>query len=274
MRYRFIRSFLLIVATAWVVAGCDSMPGTEDGSQNAPEVHPGTGFVSPEIIDTDRLDFVNGKATSEVTVSIDLFDEDRDLSRVYVVIQSPVNGADPAGEVVLNVSNNGSRSISVPLEISEGASGVYQVVVFAADTGERISNRIFGSVLLTAGSEPPVITQIDIPATLTRPSTGQPPITATIVAHVNDPDGQDNILGVEVVVNGGTVTLNLCDDGSQGTCNSGSGVSGDVVAGDGLYTLTIQLTSLNSPGNYLFEFTAVDRSGLRSAPITKTIVVN
>ncbi len=273
MRYRFIRSFLLIVATAWVVAGCDSMPGTEDGAQNAPEVHPSTGFVSPEIIDTDRLDFVNGKATSEVTVSIDLFDEDRDLSRVYVVIQSPVNGADPAGEVVLNVSNNGSRSISVPLEISEGASGVYQVVVFAADTGERISNRIFGSVLLTAGSEPPVITQIDIPASVTRPSAGQPAISVSMVALVDDPDGRENILRVEVLVNG-AVTLNLCDDGSQGTCNSGFGVSGDTLAGDSRFTLTIQLDSNNSPGNNIFEFTAVDRSGLRSAPITKTIVVN
>lgn len=253
------------------------MPGIEDGGQSAPEVHPvsnpGNAFVSPEILDTDRLTFVNGKASTEVTVSVNLFDADLDLSKVFVVIQSPVIGAATAGEATLNLSNNGARSIKVPLEISEGASGVYQVVVFATDRGERISNRIFGSVTLTAGSEPPVITQIDIPSSVTRPGAGQPPLNVAMVVHVDDPDGRDNVARVEVLVNG-AVTLNLCDDGSQGTCNAGFGVSGDVQASDGKYTLTIQLDSNNAAGQNVFEFVAIDRSGLRSTPVTKTIQVN
>jgi hypothetical protein len=273
MRYWFFRSFLLIVISGVLSAGCDTMPGNESGIQNTPEVHPGEVFVSPEIIDTDRLDFVNGKATTEISVSVTLTDEDLDVSKVFVVVQSPVNGANPAGEVEILVSRSGPRTIAVPLELSEGASGVYQVVVFAADSGERISNRIFGSVLVIAGSEPPVITQIDIPTSVTRPGPGQPPISVSIVAHVTDPDGLDNIARVEVLVNGFS-TLRLCDDGGQGTCNSGFGVSGDAVAGDGLFTLTIQLDSNNAAGNNFFEFTAIDRSGLRSPGVSRTITLN
>lgn len=281
MRYWFFRSFFLVLVVAPLVAGCDSMPGIEDGGQRAPEVHPGiqpgvhpgSVFISPEIIDTDRLTFVNGKATSEITVSVNFFDADLDLSKVFVVIQSPVTGAAAAGETTLNLSNNGSRAIKVPIEISEGASGVYQVVVFATDSGERISNRIFGSVTLLAGSEAPVITQIDIPTSVTRPGAGLPPVSVAMVVHVDDPDGRDNVARVEVLVNG-AVTLNLCDDGGQGTCNAGFGVSGDTQASDGKYTLTIQLDSNNAAGQNIFEFVAIDRSGLRSASVTKIIQVN
>jgi len=273
MRYRFSR-FLLplaLIATVWV--GCDSAPGVEDGAYSAPVVHPGSVLVSPGVLDTDGLVFTNGKASAEVTISLDLFDEDQDATKAFVVIQSPVVGAAPAGTVEVGVPGNGPLSLRVPLELSEGASGSYQVVVFATDSKELISNRIFGTIQVVAGSEPPVIDFIDIPSTITRPAAGEPALSVPIVAHVSDPDGLDNILGVDVIVNG-SVTLRLCDDGGQGNCNAGFGSSGDVTPGDGLFTLTIQLTSSNAAGANVFEFTALDRSGLRSAQVAKIIEVN
>ena len=62
--------------------------------------------------------------------------------------------------------------------------------------------------------------------------------------------------------------------GGQGTCNAGSGTSGDVTAGDGLFTLTILLEASNSAGSKIFEFTAVDRSGLRSETVVRIIEVD
>jgi predicted small secreted protein len=276
MRYRFFR-FSLLVCTVLVAGlswtGCDTMPGVEDSSRTAPVVKAGPVLVSPEVLDTDGLSFSNGKASAEITVSLDIFDADRDATTAFVVIQSPVVGAAPAGKVEVNVAGNGPLSVRVPFELSEGASGNYQVVIFATDSSELMSNQVFGTLQVTAGSEPPVIDQIDIPATVIRPAQGQPSINVPIVAHVSDPDGLDNILGVDVIVNG-AVTLKLCDDGGQGTCNAGFGSSGDVTAGDGLFTLTIQLSSSNAAGENVFEFTAIDRSGLRSAQVARIIEVN
>ena len=269
IRYYF--PFLLIISLVWV--GCDTLPGTESAGNSAPEVSPGSVFVNPEVVDTDRLAFTDGKASTEITVQVNLFDADGDVRNVFVVVQSPVVGAAPAGEFKQQVNGGGLRTFTVPISISEGASGAYQVVVFASDRTERMSNRIFGMLTVTAGSEPPVIDSVDIPDAVTRPAEGQPSIVLPIVAHVSDPDGLDNVLFVEVVVNA-TTTLNMCDDGGLGVCNAGFGSSGDEQAGDGKFTHTIQLASTNAAGQYLFEFTAVDRSGLRSAQVARILTVN
>jgi hypothetical protein len=78
---------------------------------------------------------------------------------------------------------------------------------------------------------------------------------------------------VDVLVNGG-VTLRLCDDGGQSGCNPGfSAGSGDAVAGDGYFTLTLIVESTNSAGVNTFVFEAVDRDGLRSEPLSRSIVL-
>ena len=93
-----------------------------------------------------------------------------------------------------------------------------------------------------------------------------------IVVTVEDPDGIANVSRVEMLVNG-SGPLFLCDDGGNGVCNAGFPPSGDEVAGDGRFTITIQLDASNSPGDNLFEFTAVDRGGLESATEQRTVEV-
>ena len=276
MRFRVHSAFglfLLFSALFFGSVGCDTMPGVENLDAVAPVVTPGTAFVAPEVIDTDLLTFENGSATTEVTLHLRVEDADGDVKTVFAVIQSPVVGAEPAGELEQTVAGNGDLTLKVPFTLREGASGTYQVVVFASDTRERISNRIFGSLIVTAGSEPPVIDEIDIPTTITRPAEGEPALVIPIVVHASDPDGLDNILGIDMIVNA-AATLRMCDDGGVGVCNAGAGSSGDVLAGDGKFTVTIQLESRNQPGQYVFEFTAIDRSGLRSAQVARIITVN
>ena len=77
---------------------------------------------------------------------------------------------------------------------------------------------------------------------------------------------------MQVEVNG-TSTLQLCDDGGGATCNALFPNSGDVTAGDGLFTLTIELESSNTPGDNIFVFKAIDRAGLESETVTRIIVV-
>ena len=133
-----------------------------------------------------------------------------------------------------------------------------------------MSNRIFGSFEVLAGNEPPSIVSVDMPDRIARPAAGQPAVQIPIVVQVTDPDGLKNIQKVEMQVNGGSV-LFLCDDGGSGSCNGGS--SGDQSAGDGAYTVTIQLESTNTPGDYLFQFVVEDRAGWRSERINRTLTV-
>ena len=67
--------------------------------------------------------------------------------------------------------------------------------------------------------------------------------------------------------------LQLCDDGGDGVCNPGFGSSGDETAGDGRFTITLQLDSSNAAGETTFEFRAIDRAGLVSETVTRTIIV-
>ena len=90
-----------------------------------------------------------------------------------------------------------------------------------------------------------------------------------IVATVSDPDGLANIARVEVRVNGGSPFL-LCDDGGQGACNGSA--SGDDESGDGLYTVTFGFGSGNT-GTFSMEFVAVDRAGLESNRVTRTLII-
>ncbi len=253
--------------------GCDTMPGTEDTNAFAPFLIAGNVLVSPQVIDSDLVQVSNGVFASEITVSVTASDEDGDLQRLFAVVQNPSAGASAIGTAEVALRKNGPATLKMPVNFPEGSVGNFQVVVFASDAAGRISNRLLGQIEIVAGSLPPVIESIEIPTSATRPAAGQPPVQVPIVVTVSDPDGLSNVLGVEVIVNG-AVTLQLCDDGGTLICNAGFGSSGDLEVGDGKYTLTIQLTSTNAVGTNQFEFTAVDRTGLRSETLTRIITVN
>lgn len=260
------RLFLLATAGA-LIAGCDSGPGPVDLDGHSPVV--------------DDLSFNPTKVFSagmgetievELTVVVDASDADGDLETVFFIVQSPVPGADPVGTAELDVTGDGRYSVDMTLLLPRGLEGTFPVLAFASDREGRMSNRAVSTLIVEGGSEPPVITDVDLPATVTRPAQGEPPVQFTVTATVEDPDGLGNILRVETVVNGATELL-LCDDGGTGTCNSGFGPSGDLVAGDGVYSLTLQIESSNAIGDNEFVFTAFDRAGLESEPVTRILTV-
>jgi|AP95_1055475.scaffolds.fasta_scaffold15048_3 hypothetical protein len=270
-KFSLIRHFTLAVICAGALSACDSAPGTQDLSRSAPVVQ--NIQVTPDFLALDLIGDTAGVVATDVTVALDVSDADGDLSKVFIIIGSPIPGGEHVGEAEVAVLTNSRVEVTVSVSIPSGQAGLLAVTAFASDDDGRMSNRIFSSIEVTSGSEPPSIDQIDIPDRVTRPPQGQPPIAVPIVAHVSDPDGIGNVAFVEVLVNG-ISTLRLCDDGGQGTCNTGFGSSGDVAVGDGLFTLTIQVDALNVAGDNTFEFTAVDRSGLRSNTVIRTITLD
>jgi len=263
----FVQAALVLVVL--VVAGCDSAPGTVPVDAVAPVVEDIR--VSPDVLALDQIGGGGDTVTASITVSADVSDENEDLSTFFVVIRSALSGQTPLAQAEVPIPGSGRVQTVLDLTVSRAESGRFTVSVFASDTRGHLSNVAYHVIDVTASSEPPVIVGVDMPDRVTRPAEGEPPVSLSLVVEADDPDGLDNIAFVQVVVNGGT-SLRLCDDGGQGVCNSGSG-SGDVLAGDGLFTLTIQLESRNAAGTYTFEFSVVDRSGLRSGVEVRTLVV-
>lgn len=269
-----VGGFLAVVAIAAAAAGCDTAPGPELPGLRPPVVSGFTYAPATVVVDDLPPDAVTDDAV-RVTVSaqVQVLDPDSDVDRVGFVVMDPAGASTPVATGVLSGLGQGRYGMETEVAFPRGLVGRYTLLVYAVDRSGRLGNEVRGAIDLLATGTPPVITGVEMPETVRRPAPGEPPTPVTIVATVTDPDGLANVLRVETLVNAATTPLYLCDDGGQGACNAGFGTSGDAVAGDGRFTLTVAVESGNAPGPNTFVFTAVDRSGLRSEPVTRTIVI-
>lgn len=255
------------------VMGCDTAPGPRDIDQSAPVVSDLE--FSPLSINLDNLapgSIVDGIANFSLEIEITITDADADLESLYLFVLPPDSQSPTAAESIVPISSNGTVSTTMNVSIPTAETGTYTVKVYASDLEGQLGNLATGSLQVDASSSPPVITDIDMPVVVTRPNEGEPPLLIPIVARVTDPEGLANILRVELFVNG-SGPIRLCDDGNAGECNAGFPPSGDVLAEDGLFTVTIQLDASNAPGDNEFIFTAFDRSGLASESVTRILLV-
>jgi hypothetical protein len=115
-------------------------------------------------------------------------------------------------------------------------------------------------------NELPRFTALDVPLTITRPATGSTLITFAVT--VADGNGLSDIDSVYFRNMSATtpVPFLLFDDGNIAA-------HGDTTAGDGSYASILQITSSNTPGAKLFQFSVTDRVGSR-ADSTITITIN
>jgi len=111
-----------------------------------------------------------------------------------------------------------------------------------------------------------------------NPSNGHPPVISNLIApdtvntslqtefvvtvHVSDPEGLLDIQSVTMKSPGNNF-FNLYDNG----------VNPDVAANDGIFSGGFSVIPAPSEGNYIFIFQAVDRIGLKSNAIQKTIII-
>jgi hypothetical protein len=255
------------------LSACDTAPGATDLEESAPIVS--SLALSPGTINLDDIppeEITNEVAHVTVTVQVNIDDEDGDARSLYIFVLPPDATSATAGEQIVEITGNGQMSADVELAIPTAETGAYTVKVYASDALGQLGNQTTGSLDVTASSDPPVIESVDLPSVIVRPGAGEPAVEVPIVVTVSDPDGLGNVLRVEMLVNG-SGPLFLCDDGSVGVCNAGFPPSGDVTAGDGQFTITIQLDANNAPGQNVFVFKAVDRSGLESATEERIVEV-
>ncbi|MDZ4701311.1 MAG: hypothetical protein SH809_16485 [Rhodothermales bacterium] len=263
--HRVAPAVLLFTLFLVTLASCDSAPGPSDGSSIPPSV---SGFSytprSINILETPPGQFVGNNVRILFTVAVDATDADGVVSEVVLVLRSPTVDAEPVLTQMMNGSGNGPYQLTREVELPRGETGNYTLLIYAVDDEGQLSNLVRGTFTLENRGEPPVIASVEAPDTVQRPAAGEQTLVE-IVAVVSDPDGLANLSRVVFWNTAAPADrFDLVDDGLNG---------GDDVAGDGRYTITVQVASDNAPGPRVFAFQATDRAGLESNVVEKTITI-
>ncbi len=265
--FRFVLTLHRVMPALLLVglASCDSAPGPSDGLSVPPSV---SGFSytprSINVLETPPSQFSGENVRVLFTVGVDAVDSDGAISEVVLVLRSPTVDAEPVLTQRLNGSGNGPYQLIREVELPRGETGNYTLLVYAVDDEGQLSNLVRGTFTLENRGEPPVIEAVEAPDTVQRPAAGEQTLVE-IVAVVSDPDGLANISRVVLWNTAAPADrFDLFDDGING---------GDETAGDGRYTITVQVASDNVPGPRVFAFQAIDRAGFESNVVEKTITI-
>ncbi len=143
--------------------------------------------------------------------------------------------------------------------------GLHSVRFQGMDRGGLRSKALVLHFFVEQTNDPPVLSHVEAPDMVSRSAA----VPFTITVQADDPQGPEDI---------SQVYFNTTKpDGSPSSGNPFSmfddGTSGDEEAGDGIYSLTIAITSQNDKGVYLFTFFARDRAGATSDPLVFEITV-
>lgn len=181
----------------------------------------------------------------------------------------------------LNAQDTSSHAMSDNGEAASGdkvsGDGTYSAVVSVIPTGS-LQDVIFEfsasdsrgalatSVRRSLRNHPPHFLSVDVPTTIDRPPSGSSPIGFSVT--VADSDGLGDIDSVYFRNFTSTTPTNflMYDDGNYVE-------HGDLVAGDGKYSLTVSIAFNTSTGPKEFHFYVTDKAGTRDEVI-RIITIN
>ncbi|MDZ7261968.1 MAG: hypothetical protein ONB05_07680 [candidate division KSB1 bacterium] len=169
------------------------------------------------------------------------------------------------------IASDGIYSRKITASFARNRVGEYSFRFQAKDRAGKRSNAIVKIVqVVDSGNLPPVIFNLVAPDTIVLASQT---LTTRLTIDVMDPQGLSDVREVffnSFLPDGRPSSGNpfqMKDDGNI------HGLSGDQAAGDGRYSLIIQIPPETSQGNYTFIFQAVDRSNAVSNQITHIITI-
>jgi hypothetical protein len=168
-------------------------------------------------------------------------------------------------------ANDSIYSGNVVFSIQRANAGRYRVQFIATTSEGMISNILEKPLKLSRRNSIPRLSDLNAPDTLQRPTTGSLLFSMSIAAA--DSDGLQDVQEV-VFQNLNSISqqrLPLLDDG--GVRQPNGITSGDVAAGDGIYSTIVQLPDTVSPRTFLFKFQARDLFGDTSAAILHNFTV-
>ena len=269
----------LLAMSAFILGGCESTGlGPLDSGGRPPVV--AAPLVSPAVTNIDSLPSTGGNVLISLDLSTAADDPDgpENLRTVRAEVYRPT-AESPFATVTLAddgmtpdaAAGDGIYSARLQFTTRREQAGRYRVRFSSTDQGGLRSTAREVSALLTRNNTPPVLVDstLQAPDTLIRPTTGSVLFFVSIAA--TDEDGLADV--AEVFLQNLT-TFNrtfLLDDG--GAPQTGGISSGDLLAGDGVFSVTLQLPSTTPPGSYPFRLQAVDTFADTSTALPYTLVV-
>ncbi len=174
----------------------------------------------------------------------------------------------------LNAPGSGEDTFTLMVDSSFSArqQGNYLISTVAIDRAGVQSRQSQKTVFLE--NTPPVLTDIFVPEQIVLPASGS--VVDTVRAAAFDRQGPRDIRSVYFIsqirktdgsLGDPSQPIELFDNGDQQA-------SGDLVAGDGLYSRIIQLNSTNTPGTYIFTFKVEDYLSQVSNVLIDSVVVS
>ncbi|MBE0644234.1 MAG: hypothetical protein IH600_09150 [Bacteroidetes bacterium] len=272
------RNLFLLLCAAFIVAGCSDDTAVVDSNPMYSHILLTDMQLSGYVVDTDTLNVQPGKdksADDPVTVPI----------RISVKVSEPLGSGGAVGTLRYEIRLDGKSPVlaSGDLQLSStpltweadiafarkrGDVGDYRIDVFGTDEWGTELNSGVSKFRLLYGSKAPVILSVNAPDTVDLQIQT---VVLTLTAEVWDESGLADIKTVyfnSFLPNGRPSSgnpFNLLDDGQPGT--------GDVTAGDGIFTRKVQMPPDTPKGEYRFEFRALDYSNLSSNVVIHKLIV-
>ncbi len=177
-----------------------------------------------------------------------------------VLVDDGTSGDENASDLIFSRTSNSA--------FASWNYGIYYLFIEARDNRQN-SSQTFSRLIFPAKKEigsAPQISNLNAPLTFQIPSAGAD--SALITINATDPDDNRDIRSVffnSYKPPDSTLSesspLYLYDDGNS------AGYSGDVLAGDNIYSIEIYIPAGSFPGEYRFEFEALDYSNFKSNKI-------
>ena len=216
------------------------------------------------------------KITATLLVEAKNLDGSPEIRSVFYRIYRP-SSSDYFSQGIMSrkIDNQDSTSLdftsNLTFVISRVEVGAYRIEVYAMDISNLPSNTIQVALLITRNNSTPQLTSAMVPDTVLLPPGDS--LLIKMFAAASDSDGLSDISEVffySLNSSDPTRKFQLLDDGSANP----SSLSGDALAGDGTYTITVKLLDQGDVRRtFNFEFHAVDRQGAESLPVIKTLTV-
>lgn len=220
-------------------------------------------YTAGDSLITIRIDFYSSSQVNEVYCRV-IASNGSELTSSYLQLFD--NGNSSNGDIT---ADDNSFANKFPLS-KYYPNGYYTTKYFVQETHGELRRVAEGKFKYNNGQDnlPPIISN-----DIVNPDTIMVTDTTTILTSVeaNDPNGKNDISKVFFIVykpNGSTNNneIQLYDDGDQVK-------HGDQRAGDGIYSLLIQVDQTNDKGTYRFKFQSRDRSGILSNAINHFVLI-
>jgi len=269
----------VIIFLAVMAGGCEKTDlGAIDPRGNPPFLI--SASVNPSQVNIDSLPPVNGVYTFSVTAQTRATDPDgiTNIAQVSAQLFRP-GQSEPFDEVTLrddgitpdSAANDGVFTAEVPISLLRSQAGGYRILLRADDIDGFASNSLLSTVMAVRRNSPPFL----LPVSLVAPDTVTRGIDTLIFLSiaVADSDGIGDIQEVYFrnLDSPSQTKIQLLDDG--GLTEPGNATSGDSLAGDGIFSIIVQIPSSINPGTFRFAFQASDTFRDTSATLVHNLVV-